>query len=118
MHFFNFFKVIEKKSSIQTSRPWANEQDRIAFWESCDHYLEEQECSVAGQFFEVLDELLKLSLTLFNEYEHNISCLKVEVKVRWIIMSPHNTIFIIHCVTIIIGVCLKGGVNIKLCFQS
>ena len=47
-------KIIHKKETIQASRLWENERERIAFWESCDRYLEEQKCTTAGQFFEVI----------------------------------------------------------------
>ena len=47
-------KIIHKKETIQASRLWESERERIAFWGNCDRYFEEQECINAGQFFEVI----------------------------------------------------------------
>ena len=53
-YYICLLQIIHKKENIQASRLWENERERIAFWENCDRYFEEHECTTAGQFFEVI----------------------------------------------------------------
>ncbi|XP_028406945.1 spatacsin-like [Dendronephthya gigantea] len=68
-------QIINKKENIQDSRLWANEGDRIEFWQSCDRYFEEQGCTTAGQFFE--DEAG--AKTVSNREKATLLCLAL----RW-----------------------------------
>ena len=71
---YSFPQIIHKKENIQASRLWENERERIAFWENCDRYFEEQECTTAGQFFEVINVTHSAIKFKLNEWEGHDPC--------------------------------------------